>query len=545
MQIATGQEFDAIVVGSGATGGWAAKKLTEAGMKVCMLEAGKKITAKDFTEHKMPWDVKYLGFDPHIAERRPVQSKCYACREYNQSWFVDDIDNPYVQEKPFSWIRQRVLGGRSNSWGRQSYRMGPLDLAAKSHDGYGDDWPVTYDEMVPYYEEVEKYVGISGEARGLKQLPDSIFMDPMPMTCVEEHFKKGVEAKTGRAVTIGRVAILTKAHNGRQACHYCGPCEQGCSTNSYFNSPQTTIRDSGKTGKFTLITDAVAAKIVTKNGAAVGVEYFDANTKEARSVKGKRVILCASTLESTRLVMNSGLCKDNDALGKNLMDHIYEGGASGEFADLPKGQAWAGWPHRPNGIYVPRFRNVTEKSTNGFIRGYGYQGGGSYNFNFGAPGFGESYKKAVHNGSWSMGLGVWAECLAYKENYVEIDSKQVDKWGIPVLKMNMEWRDNELKLWNDARVQAAEMLEAAGAKNVKMTGRPSVPGHCIHEVGTMRMGKDPKTSVFNEYNEAHEVKNLYCTDGAAWVSIGCANPTLTMMAITVRAMDHILKGAKA
>jgi choline dehydrogenase-like flavoprotein len=543
MQIAVPtSQFDAVVVGSGATGGWAAKKLTEAGMKVCLLEAGKNITPKDYKEHTETWELPYLGLSPKIRERRPVQSKCYACREWNYDWFADDIDNPYVQAKPFSWIRQRVLGGRSNSWGRQSYRIGDIDFKAASRDGYGMDWPISYADLVPYYEEVEKYVGISGEARNLEQLPDSIFQPPMKMTCVEEHFRKGVEAKTGRAVTIGRVAILTKGLNGRAPCHYCGPCEHGCRTNSYFNSPQTTIRDAGKTGKLTLMTDAVAAKITTKGNRATGVIYIDSNTNQEREIKAKIVILCASTLESTRLCMNSGLFGDNLAMGRFLMDHAYEGGATASF-DLPKGKLWTGWPKRPNGIYMPRFVNVKEIHTNGMIRGYGYQGGGSFGYNMNAPGFGKDYKGAIHNGGWYMSLGAWVESLPRLENNVSIDPEKKDKWGIPALKISMEWSDNEKKLFEHAREQAAEMLSVAGGKNARKTGTISTPGHCIHEVGTMRMGNDKRTSVFNKYAQAHDMPNLFCTDGAVWVSQGCQNPTLTMMAITVRTMDYIKREA--
>lgn len=536
------EPFDAIVVGSGATGGWAAKKLTEAGMKVALLEAGAKTTPKDFSEHTNPWQLPYLGMSPKVMKDRPIQGKCYACTEHNYKWFVNDIENPYTQEKPFWWIRQRALGGRSLSWGRQSYRMSPLDLAGASHDGYDVDWPLKYDELVPYYEEVEKYVGISGRAENLPQLPDSIFLPPMDMTCGEEIFRDQLKAKMGRTVTIGRAAILTKAHNGRAACHYCGPCERGCVTYSYFSSPFTTIKDALATGRLTLLTDAVAAQVLMKDGQANGIAYFDRLTRAPREVRGKIVILCASTLESTRLMMNSGIANSSGALGHYLMDHIYSGGAQGTMPNVET-KPWAGAPRRPNGIYVPRFRNLTQPSTNGFIRGYGYQGGSVPAFNMGAPGFGAEYKEAVRAGMYGINIGLWGECLARKENRVEIDKDRVDAWGIPVLKTIMEWGDNEKKLWRDGVAQAGEMLEAAGARNVTTTpdGRWSVPGFCIHEVGTARMGSDPKASVLNKWCQSWDVNNLFVTDGAAWVSIGCQNPTLTMMALTVRTCDYILK----
>jgi choline dehydrogenase-like flavoprotein len=541
-QVSTPREpFDAIVVGSGATGGWAAKRLTEAGWRVALLEAGPKITPKDYTEHVQPWQLPYLGQSPKIRVERPIQSQCYACRESNYNWFVNDLENPYTQEKPFNWIRMRVLGGRSLSWGRQSYRMSDLDFKAASHDGYGDDWPISFDEMVPYYETVEKYVGISGQSENLPQLPDSVFLPPMEMTCGEEILRAKVRDKMGRVVTIGRVAVLTKAHNGRPACHYCGPCEQGCITTSYFASPQTTIADALKTGKLTLICDAVAAYLPTKDGKATGVAYIDRVTREPKEIRGRVVVLCASSLESTRLLMNSKICGDNDALGRYVMDHIYEGGASGTMPGL-EAKPWAGAPRRPNGIYIPRFRNVKESTTSGFIRGYGYQGGSSPDFNMGAPGFGAAFKNAVRDtGQWGIGITAWCECLASKSNYVELDKDRVDAWGVPILKIHAEYGDNEKKLWDDGRVQAAEMLEAAGAKDVRMNGRHSVFGFCIHEVGTARMGNDPRTSVVNRFNQTHEVKNVFVTDGACWVSSGCQNPTLTMMAITVRACDYITK----
>ncbi|MCZ2146561.1 MAG: GMC family oxidoreductase [Bryobacterales bacterium] len=539
-QVAPRREvFDAVVVGSGATGGWAAKKLTESGMRVALLEAGPQITPADFTEHKMPWQMPYLGMSPKVIEDRPIQGLCYACTEYNYKWFVNDVSNPYTQEKPFHWIRMRVLGGRSLSWGRQSYRFSDLDFKAASHDGYGDDWPISYADMVPYYEEVEKYVGISGASEGLPQLPDSIFQPPMEMTCGEELLRRHVKDKLGRTVTIGRTAILTKPKSGRQACHYCGPCERGCSTFSYFSSPFTTVADARKTGRLALVTDAVASRIVLKDGKAAGVAYIDRASRQPRQVEARYVMLCASTLESTRLLMNSGIGSSSDAIGRYVMDHIYQGGATGTMPML-EAKPWAGMPRRPNGIYIPRFRNVKEKETNGFIRGYGYQGGSSPSFDFGASGFGASYKNAVRNGYWNIGISLWGECLARKENRVEIDRNRVDAWGIPVLKISAEWGDNEKKLWNDGREQAAEMLRAAGAADVRLTGQFSIPGFCIHEVGTARMGNDPKTSVLNKHNQAHEVPNLFVTDGACYVSIGCVNPTLTMMAITVRACDYLV-----
>jgi choline dehydrogenase-like flavoprotein len=344
---------------------------------------------------------------------------------------------------------------------------------------------------------------------------------------------------------MGRVAILTRDHNGRAACHYCGPCEHGCITNSYYASPWTTLAAAQKTGRLTVRTDAVASHLVLdkQTGKASGVAYLDRRTRAAREARGRAVVLCASTLESTRILLNSapgGLCNSSGALGRYLMDHIYGGGAAGEMPML-EARAWSGPPRRPNGIYVPRFRNVREKTTNGFLRGYGYQGGSSPSFDFEAPGFGAGFKEAVRKGIWTIGLGVWGECLARRENYVEIDRDTVDAWGIPALKIHMAWSDNEKKLFDDGREQAAEMLEAAGARNVRLTGNYSVPGFCIHEIGTARMGRDPKTSVVNGFGQAHDVKNVFVTDGACWVSSGCQNPTLTMLAITGRSCAYLVE----
>ncbi|HTM51112.1 MAG TPA: GMC family oxidoreductase [Bryobacteraceae bacterium] len=531
--------FDAVVVGSGATGGWAAKQLTEAGWRVAMLEAGRRISPKEFSEHKPSYEMEYLGRSPHVARLHPVQISTPACTESNHHWFVNDFENPYRQEKPFTWVRMRVVGGRTLSWGRQSFRYSDLDFRAASHDGYGDDWPISYADVAPYYEKVERFIGVSGQAENLPQLPDGVFQPPMEMTCGELAFKKAVEQRFGRRVTMGRAAILTRELNGRPACHYCGPCNLGCVTSSYFSSPPTTIAAAGKTGRLTLVTDAIAARVLMKDGKATGVEYVDSATRDLRQARGKIVILCASSLESVRLMLNSGIGNSSGVLGHYIMDHIFRAGASGT---VPGGEAlaWHGPPIRPNSVYIPRFRNVSRKSTDGFIRGYGYQTKCSPSFDFGAPGFGAAYKNAVRKGKWTMQLTMFGECLARKDNRVEIDPELVDKWGIPALKMNVTWSDNELKLQKDGKEQAEEMLLAAGATGVKQYGNPSVPGASIHEIGGARMGADRRTSVLNRYNQSHDVPNLFVTDGAAFVSSACQNPTLTMMALTVRACDYII-----
>ncbi len=549
--------YDAVVVGSGATGGVAAWLLASAGLKTCVLEAGPKITDADFTEHVMPYDLKYRGNSgrlvggipksPELMRNRPVQGLVYACRESNYKWFADDIRNPYQtpKDKPFHWIRMRVLGGRSLSWGRQSYRMGDIDFKCADRDGYGENWGIEYADLVPYYEQIERFIGISGIAEGLDQLPDSIFMPPMPFKCGEVLFRNRLRKKMGRVATIGRTAIITKPHEGRQACHYCGPCEQGCITHSYYNSPTTTLKAALDTGNCDLVVDAVASHLTRdpRTGRAAGVAYLDRTTRSPQEVRGKVVVLCASTLESTRLLMHSadhGLdFNSSGMLGHFLMDHIYRGGAGGLMPEL-KAKPWVGLPTRPNGMYLPRFRNLDRPHTNGMIRGYGYQGGSGPGFNLTAKGFGAQFKRAVREESrWYTSFGAWCECLPRYENHVALNRDRRDAWGIPTLDIHFEWSDNEKALWNDARVQAAEMLEATGHTGVRMTGQYSVGGFCIHEVGTARMGTDPKRSVLNTWTQTNDVDNVFVTDGAAWASIGCQNPTLTMMAITARAASYI------
>jgi choline dehydrogenase-like flavoprotein len=472
--------------------------------------------------------------------------------EYNYEWFVNDLENPYSTPpgKPFTWQRLRILGGRSLVWGRQSYRMSDNDFKAASRDGYGDDWPISYAELSPYYDIVEKYVGISGAAEGNEMLPDGQFLPPMKMSCGEIQLRERVKAKFGHTVTIGRTAILTQNHNGRLQCHYCGPCERGCSTFSYFSSPFTTVKDAIASGNCTLITNAVVSHVdmATEANKARGVTYVDRLTRQVKEVRGKSVILCAQALESTRILLNSstreypnGLANSSGALGHYLMDHVVGAGASGRlpnFNPLPN----ANEPARPNGIYIPRFRNTpSSKKHSQFIRGYGYQGGAEAGFNFNAEGYGTTLKRAVKEGEYSISLGAFGESLARWDNYIEIDKDLKDAWGIPALHINMTHGDNEAALMQDAGASAAEMLEAAGTKDIRVQANVEMPGMAIHELGTARMGNDPKKSVLNPFNQAHDVNNLFVMDGASFVSSACQNPTLTMMAVTVRGCDHMIE----
>jgi choline dehydrogenase-like flavoprotein len=548
--------YDAIVVGSGATGGWAAKRLSEAGLNVALLEAGRNISPKEFTEHMPAFQLKYRNMSMDWLKSRPVQKQCYACMEYNYDWFVDDLQNPYSTppDKPFTWQRLRIVGGRTLVWGRQSYRLSDLDFKAASHDGYGDDWPFSYKDIEPYYNLVEDYVGISGATEGNDALPDGHFLPPMAMSCGEMHFRESVAKQFARTVTIGRTAILTKNHNGRAACHYCGSCERGCVTYSYFSSPFTTVKDALKTGKCTLITNAVVASVNLdpSSNKANGVTFVDSITRQTKTVRGRAVILCAQALESTRILLNSitreksmGLGNSSGLLGRGLMDHSTGAGASGELTGFNEKPSPYSGAHRANGIYIIRYRNLLKgPQQKDFIRGYGFQGGASADFNFNAQGYGAAFKKAVLEGNYQISVGAFGESLARNDNFCSIDPALKDAWGIPALHISMTHGDNEKAMHEDAAATAAEMLEAVGAKHISITSKVAEPGMAIHELGTARMGNDPKKSVTNAYCQLHDVSNVLAVDGACFVSSGCQNPTLTMMAITVRACDYLAEQFK-
>jgi len=546
--------FDVIVVGSGASGGWAAKRLSEAGVKVAIVDCGRVQTDAAFSEHKPRFDLKYRDQASEMIRRtRPVQKDCYACMEYNYDWFANDLEEPYTTAdgKPFSWQgRLRVTGGRTNVWGRQSYRLSDLDFKARSYDGYGEDWPLSYRDLAPYYDIVDEYVGISGQNEGVAELPDGRFLPGMPMSCAETQLRTRVKQKLGRTVTIGRSANLTRPINGRGACHYCGPCERGCVTRSYFNSAFTTVPDAIATGRCTHVPNAMVYKVLVDadTARATGLLYVDRVTREPKEIRGRVVVLCAQALESARILFNSatrqhpqGLANSSGVLGHYLMDHLTGGGAWGDFEETGETPT-LDRPSRPNGIYVIRFRNPKAGPRDKrFLRGYGFQGGGDSGFNWRAAGFGAAYKKALLQPVTTLGLGGFAECLARFENYVEIDpSGQKDVFGIPILKIHMTWGENEKALLVDMAQTAAEMLDAAGVKNIGTYAEASVPGYGIHEVGVARMGTDPKKSVLNAFQQAHDVKNLFVMDGSGFSSSACQNPTLTIMALTVRSTDYLL-----
>ena len=553
MQVLTRSEpFDAIIVGSGATGGWVAKQLAEAGLSVAVLDAGSKVAPADYSEHVQPFQTKYRFLSKAFMRDRPMQRDNYACEETNYTWWASDTKNPYTYAKgrEFRWIRLRAVGGRSLAWGRGAFRHSDLDFKAASRDGWGIDWPFSYAELEPHYKTVERFIGVSGTAENLPQIPDSIFQPALPMMCGERRLKDAVWKKFRRVVTEGRSGVLTKPLNGRQACHHCGPCHRGCITESYFSSPTTTLRAAEATGRMTLIPDAVVSHVITdpRTGKAAGVAWLDRFTREAKETRAKLVVLGASTLESTRILLNSapgGLANSSGALGRYLMDHLMVG-VSGR---LPLGKdepRWTGVPRTPNHILVPRFRNVDRVETNGFIRGYHMTGGCRPTFDLDATGFGADFKRRVRDDAyWRMGLGAFVEHLPQYENHVRLNTNQVDAWGIPTLHVTCEFGVNEHRMAEDAQVQIAEMLEAAGCKDVPQSGWDySAPGFAIHEVGTARMGSSPKNSVLNKHCQAWDVPNLFVADGASWPTVACQNPTLTMMANAVRISAFIAEQAK-
>jgi len=552
--------YDAIVIGSGITGGWAAKELTEKGLRTLVLEAGRPIVPEqDYVEHVPPWEMKFRGLRDRRLQKedQPIQSLCYACDEWSSKFFISDKEHPYITDdrKPFLWIRGRQVGGRSIVWGRQSYRWSDLDFEANARDGIGIDWPIRYADIAPWYDYVEEFVGISGEALGLPQLPDSKFLPPMELTCAEKTVRDAIAKHFGgeRVLTIGRAAILTKDHQGRAACHYCGPCERGCITRSYFSSINSTLPAAERTGRLTLRPFSVVHSLSfdSKTRRATGVRVIDAQTRASLEFRGKLIFLCASALESVRILLNSsttefpnGLANSSGELGHNLMDHIKGGGA---VATIPGNEDRIVLGRRPNGIYLPRFRNVKRKDAD-FLRGYGFQGSGqreSWERGIAQTAFGADFKNSLRKpGPWRFTFYGYGECLPNHNNYVELDRQKVDAWGIPILKVHCAWSDNELALRKDMSISAAEMLAAAGANDIEPFIGDDPPGFAIHEMGTARMGRDPKTSVLDAYNRAHDVKNLFITDGGAMVSSACVNPSLTYMALTARACDHAVQQMK-
>ncbi|MGH7559904.1 MAG: GMC oxidoreductase [Gemmatimonadales bacterium] len=554
-------EFDAIVVGSGMTGGWAAKELTEAGLRTLVLDAGRPIDpARDYTEHMPVWELPFRGLGDRraVEARQSVQRNSVSFDELSHVFWTDDVDNPYStpSDKPFHWFRARQVGGKSIIWGRQVYRWSDLDFEANLRDGIAVDWPIRYRDLAPWYDHVERFIGVSGEALGLAHLPDGPFQAPMELSCAERHVRERMQARFGREriLTIGRVAVLTAPLHGRLPCHYCGPCHRGCITRSYFSSVNATLPAAAATGRLTLRPWSIVSRVLydERSRRATGVRVIDAPTGEEREYTARIVFLCASALESARILLNSktagfpdGLANSSGQVGRNVMDHIKWGGAQGVFEDW-RDRTTIG--DRPNGIYVPRFRNVTSRHPD-FIRGYGFQGAGTrqgWGARVRSPGIGLDFKQAlVEPGPWVMSFGGFGEMLPREENRATLHPTLTDKWGIPTLHIECTWSENELAIYRDMNVTAAELLETAGARDIRPDARgPSTPGNTNHEMGTARKGRDPKTSVLNAWNQAWDVPNLFVTDGACMTSSANQNPSLTYMALTARACHYAVEELK-
>ncbi|HYL96976.1 MAG TPA: GMC family oxidoreductase, partial [Terriglobales bacterium] len=471
-------------------------------------------------------------------------------------FFVNDLENPYITppDKPFSYIRGRQVGGRSIMWGRQTYRWSDLDFEANAREGIGVDWPIRYADIAPWYDYVEEFAGISGQAEGLPQLPDGRFLPAMQMNCAELAVKDAIARHWPgeRMMTIGRCAVLTRPHKGRMACHYCGSCHRGCMSRAYFSSLNATLPAALATGKVTLRPYSIVQGLDYDNTTrrVTGVRVIDAQTRQTTEYRAKVIFLCASTLESARILLLSstpqfpnGLANSSGELGHNLMDHVTGSGASGM---MPGYEDKIDVGERPNGIYIPRFRNVKTKAQ--FLRGYGYQGDAGrsdWRRGISEAGFGAEFKRSLKNpGPWYFSMGGFCECLPDHNNYVELDRSRTDAWGVPILKINCAYGENEKALRQDAAIAAAEMLAAAGARDIQTFVEDDAPGLAIHEMGTARMGRDPKTSVLNAYNQAHDIKNLFVTDGACMASSSCVNPSITYMALTARACHYAVEQMK-
>lgn len=553
--------FDVIVVGSGMSGGWAAKEFCEKGMKTLVLERGKQTEhSVDYSgENQNPWDMKHRDrVDPKLADSDyPVQQTCYAFRESTRGFFINDKENPYsvAAGKKFAWLRGEQVGGKSLMWARQSYRWSDTDFGANKADGNGTDWPIRYADIAPWYDYVETFVGISGSVEGLPQLPDSIFQPPMELTCVEKDAKTKIEAAfPGRNLIPGRAAHLTKPTAEQQAlgrglCQFRNECERGCSYGAYFSSVSATLPAAKNTGNMTLLPNTVVERILydAETGKASGVRTINRETMESTDFHARVIFMCASTIGTVQVLLNSksdsfpnGFANSSGTLGKYLMDHHSRVGAEGDYPGF-EDNYFAG--RRPNGIYIPRFVNLGDSGDADFVRGFGYQGGSSrssWKRALDGKGFGEDLKNELRQpeGNWRFRLQGFGETLPREENQIRLHPTATDQFNIPQVEIDMDWSDNEAKMRIAMKRDAVAMLEAAGCTNIQAFEENPVPGHTIHETGGACMGRDPKTSVLNSHNQCHDVPNVFITDGSSFASVACQNPSLTFMALTARAVDY-------
>lgn len=552
------QTYDAIVVGSGISGGWAAKELSEKGLKVLLLERGQNIEhIKDYKNAtKAPWEIPHRGRrTTEMVENHPSLKRDYVLNELNIDWWAHEEESPYVEEKPFTWFRGYQVGGRSLLWGRQSYRWSDLDFEGNVKEGVAVDWPIRYKDIAPWYDYVEKFAGISGNRDGLDVLPDGQYMPPFEMNCVEKDVKERIEKSFGgkRHFINARVANITQPLPGRPGCQSRSKCGLGCPFGGYFSTQSSTLPAAMATGNLTLRPWSIANRILYDRDTkkATGVEVLDAQTMETIEYKSKIVFLCASAFNSTQILMRSatdiwpeGLGSSSGELGHNVMDHHFKLGASAPVEGYEDKYYFG---RRPGGIYIPRFRNVGEDKRE-YLRGFGYQGRASrsgWSRGIGEMNIGAPLKDALTEpGPWSIGMTAFGEILPYHENTIKLSKDVKDKWGMYALVMNAEIKDNEIKMRKDMMNDAAEMLEAAGLKNVRTYDTGYTFGQGIHEMGTARMGRDPKTSVLNGNNQVWDAKNVFVTDGAAMTSSSAVNPSLTYMALTARAASFAVNELK-
>ncbi len=552
------EAYDAIVVGSGISGGWAAKELTEKGLRVLLLERGPNVEhIKDYKSATLPpWEVPHRGRRTQdLLDKHPVLQRDYVLNELNLDWWAHESDSPYVEEKPFNWFRGYQVGGRSLLWGRQSYRWSEMDFEANAKDGIAVDWPIRYKDIAPWYSYVEKFIGVSGSKEGLDVLPDGEFQPPMPMNCVEEAGTAKIKDhyKGARNWIIGRPANTTLPLPGRPGCQYRNKCSLGCPFGGYFSTQASTLPAAMATGKLTLRPWSIVRKLVYDKDSqkATGVEVVDGQTNETIEFSAKIIFLCASTIASTAILMRSatdiwpgGLGSSSGELGHNIMDHHFRLGASGTYEGFDDKYYFG---KRPTGLYIPRFRNVNGDKRD-YIRGFGYQGGASrsgWSRDVAELGLGGPMKEALSEpGPWSMGITAFGEILPYHDNLIKLSDTVKDKWGMEALVMSAEIKENEQKMRVDMMNDAAEMLEVAGFKNVKTFDNGYTFGNGIHEMGTARMGRDPKTSVLNGNNQVWDAKNVFVTDGACMTSAAAQNPSLTYMALTARAAAFAVEELK-
>ncbi len=546
------QRFDAIVIGSGISGGWAARELCEKGLKVILLERGGMVTHPEYpTAAKDPWEFPHRQ---HLSladqEEHFIQSRHYSFREDNKHFYINDKQNPYTETKRFDWIRGDIVGGRSMLWARACYRWSDLDFEANAKEGIGIDWPIRYKDIAPWYDYVESFIGVSGNRDGIPYLPDGIFQPPFEMNRVELSFKEKFEtAFPGRHVIMGRTANLTQPVKGRGQCQARNLCHRGCPFGAYFSTNAATLPAAFATGNLTLKNNTIVNRILydEKTQRATGVEIIDSITKQTSELYARIIFLNASTVASTAILLNSishrfpgGLGNGSDQVGRNLMDH-HKGLSAA--ATVPGFYDSYYYGRRPVSIFIPRFRNVLQKDAS-FLRGYNL-GAGAYRATQAAAGIGASFKEMMTEpGEWKINMFGFGECLPYADNRITLDTSKKDQWGRPLVNIDCEFKENEISMHDDMGVTAQSILEAAGYKDISIQNKISFPGNANHEMGTARMGNDAKNSVLNKFNQMHEVPNVFITDGSCMTSSSCVNPSLTYMALTARACDHAVSEMK-